>query len=49
MENLAGGPVEWTDNTNKPILTLSQIRRIMRDTILGLEYRAWFIDSFKNS
>ncbi|PPQ79938.1 hypothetical protein CVT25_003010 [Psilocybe cyanescens] len=38
MEYLSGGPVEWCDNESRPILKLQQTRRIMRDTILGLEY-----------
>lgn len=38
MEYIPGGPVEWTDSNQEPILTLRQIRCIMRDVILGLEY-----------
>uniref|UniRef100_A0A8H7Y4G9 Ribosome biogenesis protein tsr1 n=1 Tax=Psilocybe cubensis TaxID=181762 RepID=A0A8H7Y4G9_PSICU len=33
-----GGPVEWCNDEHKAILTLQQTRRIIRDTILGLEY-----------
>lgn len=40
MEYLSGGPVEWCNTEHKPILLLQQIRRIVRDTLLGLEYRA---------
>lgn len=43
MENLEGGPIRWEDADNRPVLTLPQIRRIMRDVILGLEYRASLI------
>lgn len=42
MEYLAGGPVEWSDIDHKPILKLQQTRRILRDTVLGLEYCLWF-------
>ncbi|KAF9012413.1 kinase-like domain-containing protein [Cyathus striatus] len=38
MEYLSGGPVEWTNSDDEPILTLEQTRRIMRDVLLGLEY-----------
>ncbi|KAF9049824.1 kinase-like domain-containing protein [Panaeolus papilionaceus] len=38
MEYLSGGPVEWCNTEHKPILLLQQIRRIVRDTLLGLEY-----------
>ena len=40
MEYLGGGEVKWRDNDNKPVLTTSQTRRILRDAVLGLEYRA---------
>lgn len=39
MELLSGGPVEWSDVEHQPILMLRQARRILRDTVLGLEYR----------
>ncbi|PPQ97382.1 hypothetical protein CVT26_006616 [Gymnopilus dilepis] len=38
MELLPGGPVEWSNTDHRPILLLQQARRILRDTILGLEY-----------
>ncbi|KAF8161179.1 other/CAMKK/ELM protein kinase [Crassisporium funariophilum] len=38
MEYLAGGPVEWCNADHRPILKLQQTRRILRDTILGMEY-----------
>jgi SNF1-activating kinase 1 len=38
MEFLAGGEVKWRED-NKPTLFIAQTRRIMRDAILGLEYR----------
>ncbi|KAF9529409.1 kinase-like protein [Crepidotus variabilis] len=38
MEYLAGGPIHWQTPEDKPVLTLKQTRRIMRDAMLGLEY-----------
>ncbi|KAF8897022.1 kinase-like domain-containing protein [Gymnopilus junonius] len=38
MELLPGGEVQWKNAANQPILMLRQVRRILRDTILGLEY-----------
>lgn len=38
MEYLSGGPVEWTNANDQPILLLKQTRRILRDVILGLDY-----------
>lgn len=40
MEYLGGGEVKWRDYENRPVLTISQTRRILRDAVLGLEYRA---------
>ena len=40
MEYLGGGEVKWRNDNNQPILTVEQTRRIMRDAVLGLEYRA---------
>jgi hypothetical protein len=40
MEYLAGGQVQWTNGHHGPVLTTLQTRRIVRDVILGLEYRA---------
>ena len=40
MEYLGGGEVKWRDDENRPVLTISQTRRILRDAVLGLEYRA---------
>ncbi|KIY44205.1 kinase-like protein [Fistulina hepatica ATCC 64428] len=37
MERLRGGEVLWTRN-DRPILTVEQVRRIMRDVILGIQY-----------
>ncbi|KAF9533942.1 kinase-like domain-containing protein [Crepidotus variabilis] len=37
MEYLGGGEVQWQSN-DRPILTINQTRRIMRDALLGLEY-----------
>lgn len=39
MEYLGGGEVLWQDEHHKPLLTVDQTRRIMRDALLGLEYR----------
>jgi len=38
MEYLEGGEIKWR-GPDKPLLTLEQIRRIVRDVLLGLEYR----------
>ncbi|KAF9037714.1 kinase-like protein, partial [Panaeolus papilionaceus] len=38
MEYLGGGEVKWRDGHNRPVLTVAQTRRIMRDAVLGLEY-----------
>ncbi|KAF9463947.1 kinase-like domain-containing protein [Collybia nuda] len=38
MEYLAGGEVKWRDDRNRPILSVEQTRRIIRDAVLGLEY-----------
>jgi len=40
MEYCAGGPIQWATESKEPILCLEQIRRIMRDVIVGLEYCA---------
>lgn len=39
MEYLGGGEIKWHDGNYRPVLTLVQSRRILRDTVLGLEYR----------
>lgn len=39
MEYMGGGEVKWRTNDEKPTLTVDQSRRIVRDVILGLEYR----------
>jgi hypothetical protein len=41
MEYLFGGPIEWANANDQPILLLKQTRRILRDVLLGLEYRVW--------
>ncbi|KAF5380408.1 hypothetical protein D9615_004496 [Tricholomella constricta] len=38
MEYLSGGQVQWKDAEGKPILSVEEIRHIIRDVILGLEY-----------
>ena len=38
MEYLEGGEIKWRGQ-DRPILTLGQTRRIVRDVLLGLEYR----------
>ncbi|KAF5354671.1 hypothetical protein D9756_005376 [Leucocoprinus leucothites] len=38
MEYCPGGPVQWATESRDPILRLEQIRRIMRDVVVGLEY-----------
>lgn len=42
MEYLAGGEVKWRDDRDQPILSVEQTRRIIRDAVLGLEYRMLF-------
>ena len=41
MEYLGGGEVLWQGKNNSPLLSVCQTRRIMRDALLGLEYRAF--------
>jgi len=41
MEYLGGGEVLWQGKENNPLLSVGQTRRIMRDALLGLEYRAF--------
>ena len=40
MEYMAGGEIKWRNSANQPILLVDQTRRIIRDVVLGLEYRA---------
>ena len=42
MEYLGGGEVKWRTNYNQPVLAVAQTRRIIRDAVLGLEYRTPF-------
>jgi hypothetical protein len=42
MEYCSGGPVQWATENGEPTLRLEQTRRIMRDVVVGLEYRAYF-------
>jgi len=39
MEFCEGGEVLWHDRNDNPLLSLEQVRRIIRDVTLGLEYR----------
>jgi [calcium/calmodulin-dependent protein kinase] kinase len=39
MEYLGGGEVKWRNDDYEPVLSVSQTRRIIRDAVLGLEYR----------
>lgn len=39
MEFLAGGEVIWRYDDHTPRLAIAQSRRIIRDAVLGLEYR----------
>jgi hypothetical protein len=39
MEYCEGGEIKWRTQDFKPVLLLEQTRRIIRDVILGLEYR----------
>jgi serine/threonine protein kinase len=38
LEYMAGGQLQWRDAENNPVLNIEQIRSIVRDTVLGLEY-----------
>jgi serine/threonine protein kinase len=38
LEYMAGGQLKWRDEDNNPLLNIEQIRQIIRDTVLGLEY-----------
>lgn len=40
LEYCEGGEVKWKTDDGRPLLTLDQSRRILRDIVLGLEYRA---------
>ena len=39
LEYCEGGEIQWKNQDSSPALTLAEIRRIFRDTLLGLEYR----------
>jgi hypothetical protein len=39
MEYMGGGEIKWRDTSEHPILTVDQTRRIIRDVVLGIEYR----------
>ena len=38
LEYLERGEIKWRDKYNRPILSVDQIRPMMRDVVLGLEY-----------
>ncbi|KAK7682524.1 hypothetical protein QCA50_014324 [Cerrena zonata] len=38
MEYLAGGEIRWRTRDSQPALRVNQVRRILRDVILGLDY-----------
>jgi serine/threonine protein kinase len=38
LEYMSGGQLQWRDAENNPVLNIEQIRSIIRDTVLGLEY-----------
>jgi len=48
MEYLGGGEIQWREKISydppayKPLLKVDQARRILRDAMLGLEYRKYF-------
>jgi len=39
LEYCENGEIHWKDEDGSPALTVGEIRRIFRDTLLGLEYR----------
>lgn len=41
LEYCDGGEIQWKRSDGSPALTLSEIRQVFRDTLLGLEYREW--------
>lgn len=38
LEYCENGEIKWKEEDGSPALTISEIRRIFRDTLLGLEY-----------
>src|SRR5579859_7700394 len=38
LEYMGGGQLQWRDQNLEPVLNIEQIRSIIRDTVLGLEY-----------
>lgn len=38
LEYMGGGQLQWRDADDNPVLNIEQIRSIIRDTVLGLEY-----------
>lgn len=38
LEYMSGGQLKWRDADGNPVLNIEQIRSIIRDTVLGLEY-----------
>jgi serine/threonine protein kinase len=38
LEYMCGGQLQWRDADDNPVLNIEQIRSIIRDTVLGLEY-----------
>lgn len=38
LEYMERGEIKWKDRNNRPILTVDQIRPMIRDVVLGLEY-----------
>ena len=39
LEYCEQGEIKWKDSEGKPALAVAEIRRIFRQTLLGLEYR----------
>jgi hypothetical protein len=35
---MEGGEVMWRDGDNKPVLSVSEARKIFRDVVSGLDY-----------
>ena len=38
LEYMSGGQLQWRDSDDNPVLNIEQIRSIIRDTVLGLQY-----------
>jgi len=42
LEYTESGEIEWRDDQEQPVMTVDEARRIFRDIVNGLDYRAYF-------